>query len=448
MLKQSLVRQSLAGIMLFMLAALASAQNAAQDQVYKIGTVQASGRPTYTIAVPSFKAMGGTVTGGSDIHNIIYNDLDLSGFFQRVKDQGFVEETAARDQASGRVLFEEWSRLGAQYLVMGQYQAGAGSALTGEYRLISIADGKQITGKRYDFQQMNPRALAHRIADDIVQYLTAKRGIAGTKIVYVSRRGSSKEVYMIDPDGQNEHPVTRDNNLDATPCWGTNATEIYYTSFKDYNPDLCGVRVSSPDTSWWISRRQGFNLSPDFSPANKLIAVALGKDGNQEVYTMDRMGKNARRLTFNIGIDGSPSWSPEGNQIAFSSDRAHHGHPDVYVMEADGSNQRRLTTRNYYSDLPDWSPNGDKIVFSSQESKGDSFHIYTMGVDGSNWQQLTSGGSNNEDPSWAPDGEHIVFSSNRSGNYQLYIMNSNGDNLHQLTRSGENHSPDWSPYLP
>lgn len=430
------------------LLALATIASAA-DATY-IGEVGVSGdRVAFSIAVPSLKPAAGSapLTTDQPMHSIIYNDLTISGWFSPVRDQGFVEETAAGDQRTGAVRFEEWSRIGAQFLAMCEYNLN-GSDLGGTCRLISISDGREVMGKQYrGFRPNEYRRLAHRMSDDIVGAVTHSRGIAGTQIVYVSRQGRNKEVCITDPDGANQRPLTRDGSLNATPSWGANLTEIYYTSFKDYNPDLCGVFVSRPDT-WFISRRQGFNLSPDYSAATRRIAVALGKDGNQEIYTMDRQGRSAQRLTYNSGIDGSPSWSPNGNQIVFSSDRSHSGRPDIFVMEGNGGNQRRLTTQNYYNDTADWSPRNDKIVFASQASRGDNFNIYTMNIDGSNWRRLTSGSGNNEDPSWAPDGEHIVFSSNRGGAYQLYIMNADGTNVHQVTRGGESHSPDWSPYFP
>lgn len=444
MLKKTIACKALVALLTFASAAIWAA-----DPTY-IGTVSPTGeRLAFSIAVPTVKAGAGsgTLSAEEPMHTIIYRDLTISGFFVPVKDQGFVEEAAAGDQRTGQVRFEEWTRIGAQFLALCEYQLSGGS-LGGTCRLVSIQDGREVMAKQYKgYRQADYRRLAHRMSDDIVQAVSHARGIAGTQIVYISRRGQNKEVYITDPDGAGQRPLTRDNNLNATPAWGANATEVYYTSFKDYNPDLCGVFVSRPDT-WFISRRQGFNLSPDYNFSSKRIALALGKDGNHEVYTMDRVGKNTKRLTYNIAIDGSPSWNPSGSQIVFSSDRAHSGRPDIYVMEADGSNQRRLTTQNYYNDTADWSPLGDKIVFVSQASRGDDFNIYTMNVDGSNWKRLTSGQSNNEDPSWAPDGEHIVFSSNRSGSYQLYIMNADGTNVHQVTRSGENYSPDWSPYFP
>jgi TolB protein len=90
--------------------------------------------------------------------------------------------------------------------------------------------------------------------------------------------------------------VSEGNALVATPCWGSNGTEIYYTTFEAFNPDLAGVMLESK-YKWWVSRRAGFNLSPSWSEAAQKVALTLTRDGNSEIYTITREGKDPRRLT-------------------------------------------------------------------------------------------------------------------------------------------------------
>ncbi|MCX7014569.1 MAG: Tol-Pal system beta propeller repeat protein TolB [Candidatus Sumerlaeota bacterium] len=416
-----------------------------------IGVVRAQeGRTVSTIAIPSFQPGQGSARQLEPgvFNTIIYNDLEISGYFKQVGDrdqQGLIEDAAARDRKSGVINFVDWRALQAQFLVVAEYQIAGDDTLSIDCKLYSVNEGQRVLGKRYTQKAAEYRALAHWIADEIVQAVTGVRGIASTQVAYVSRQGQNKEIFLCDADGKNPRQATSDKSLDATPTWGANATELYYTSYKDYNPDMCGVYTNG-SKSWFISRRSGSNLSPDWSPAVQLIAAMLSKDGNAEIYTMDRNGQGLTRLTTNKAIDGSPSWSPNAGEIAFVSDRT--GHPHVYIMNADGTNPRRITFKNYQNVSPDWSPKGDRIAFTSQVSYGDDYNIYTMNVEGEDWKQLTNGGGNNEDASWAPDNEHLVFSSDRTGSYQLYIMNSDGTNVRQITFQGESHSPDWGPYPP
>ncbi|HTM57993.1 MAG TPA: hypothetical protein VL123_06215, partial [Candidatus Udaeobacter sp.] len=164
-------------------------------------------------------------------------------------------------------------------------------------------------------------------------------------------------------------------------------------------------------------------------------------DGNAEIYLLDARGGSARRLTDNRGIDTSPSWSPTGREIAFTSDRS--GTPQVYVMDRDGGNVRRLTFDASYTDSPAWSPKGDRIAFVARTSDG--FEIDVCKADGSDLRHVVTGGSN-ENPHWSPDGRHLLFASNRGGATGLYVSDLDDRpprklDLGALVAS----SPAWSP---
>jgi TolB protein len=105
---------------------------------------------------------------------------------------------------------------------------------------------------------------------------------------------------------------------------------------------------------------------------------------------MDADGKNIRRLT-DHAVDGgkynsNPSWSPDGREIAFASDRDSVNW-EIYVMDADGKNVQRLTHQPAGDFQPAWSPDGRKIVFISEQ--GGKCDIYMMDADGKNIHRLT-----------------------------------------------------------
>jgi TolB protein len=144
-------------------------------------------------------------------------------------------------------------------------------------------------------------------------------------------------------------------------------------------------------------------------------------------------------LTSNSFFDGYPTWSPDGQKIVFTSDRA--GAPNIYVMNQDGSNVVRLTTTAAPAQdrFASWSPDGTRILFESNRTG--SSEIYVMNSDGSNVTQLTNNSTGDNAPKFSPDGSKIVFASNRDapgtqapfGKWEIYVMNADGSSQTRLT---------------
>jgi len=149
------------------------------------------------------------------------------------------------------------------------------------------------------------------------------------------------------------------------------------------------------------------------------------------------------QLTDNPAADYKPSWSPDGLQIAFTSNR--DGDDEIYVMNADGSGLRQLTVNTAFDCCPDWSPDGSKLVFNSNWPDGDQ-DIYVIGSDGTGLINLTNSPGDDRNPAWSPDGTRIAFDARRDGQAEIYVMNADGTNQVRLTHlfSAER-SPAWHP---
>ena len=179
------------------------------------------------------------------------------------------------------------------------------------------------------------------------------------------------------------------------------------------------------------------------------IAFTSGRDGNAEIYVMDADGKDQRRLTHHPADDSLPSWSPDGQKIAFSSYR-NGGNIQIFVMGSDGQNPIRLTDgvndRN-----PAWSPDGQRIAFDGFgdedfDGVGWNIEIYVMASDGKNRKRLTDSPASNLNPSWSPDSQRIAFESTRHGPTEIYVMNADGRKQERLTDNGvADDYPAWSP---
>ena len=169
----------------------------------------------------------------------------------------------------------------------------------------------------------------------------------------------------------------------------------------------------------------------------------------EDVFAVDRVGTNMRRLTTTPGVDNAPAWSPVpgANLIAYHHLDVATGRSDIWIMNADGTNARNLTgdlPQDLSRDEPAWSPDGPWIAFA--QSRGTAGpgrgSIWIMRADGSAKRQLTLHPDNGFDlsPSWSPDGQRIAFQ--RGG---IAIVTVATGTVTYLGLPGTAAQPAWSP---
>lgn len=173
---------------------------------------------------------------------------------------------------------------------------------------------------------------------------------------------------------------------------------------------------------------RGISEFPRWSPDGSQIAFQSNRDGNFEIYVVKADGSELARLTDNYYSDQFPSWSADGNRIAFSSTAtgATHSVPGlsaIFLIDKDGKNRKRITnmgagndrpTPHYHDMYPTWSPNGEKIAFLSDRSEGWR-EIYMMNPDGTELTQITFHESHHWNLLWTPDSKRIIFDFREDG---------------------------------
>jgi Tol biopolymer transport system component len=153
-----------------------------------------------------------------------------------------------------------------------------------------------------------------------------------------------------------------------------------------------------------------------------LIASTCGDE--PQICVMNDDGEDVRRLTEGTGNE-TPSWSPDGERIAFTSQR--DGNWEIYVMNAEGSDQKRLTRTSSGAALayPRWSPDGAKLAYVSYSGRefgpGVASDIHIMNADGTGQVNLTRSTATDFDPAWSPDGGFLAFSSDRDGDDEFDV---------------------------
>jgi Tol biopolymer transport system component len=202
-----------------------------------------------------------------------------------------------------------------------------------------------------------------------------------------------------------------------------------------------------------LTSSPGLDAFPAWSPDGEHIAFTSERDGNWELYLMNPDGTEQRRLTNTPEDESSPAWSPEGEKIVYVTDVI-DGNETIHVMNADGSGQRILGASVLQrllgirgAEEPAWSPEGKKIAFASYAGRNNS-EIYIMNSDGTGRTRLTDiPGHDHWPPTWSPDGGRIAFTSDGVEEVgEIYVMNSDGSGLTKLTDDPADDSfPAWRP---
>jgi TolB protein len=379
-----------------------------------------------------------------ELMDALEGDLDFSGIFDIIEKDAYLEEPSEGGFSLKSIKFGLWRVIGAEVLIKGGLKI-ENEKLTVEVHLFDAVTEVRLLAKRYVGKVANPRAIAHRFADDVMEKLTGERGVFSTKLLFVSESKRTKEIYMSDYDGRNRKRITYNGSINLSPQWSPDGKKILYTSYKGGGPTLY-IQELKTSRIWKTSDRPGINIGGRWSPDGRRVALTLSVDRSPELYILKLDSMNYTRLTKNNGIDVSPTWSPDGSRLAYVSDIA--GNPHIYMINLDVGRPKRLTYEGKYHSKPSWSPDGKKIAFA--RLLNGSFNIWVMNPDGTNKVQLTFEG-NNKSPSWSPDGRYIVFSSSgRKGSRgsSLYIMRADGGGIKKIaTGPGSDRSPAWSPYL-
>ena len=416
------------------------------------GTVGKTGEKP-AVAVADMRGTGAAQSLMEAFNRTLYSELQDSGRLKTIPKTVYPLTIPQQpsDFRQPHPWLTDWSGppVSANYLAFG-YTAVQGNQLVlfGWFYDVSqsTTQSAQVIGKLYfgSLDQAGAVKVARDFAVDILKQFGAV-SLAGTKIYYVSGSTGTKEIWSMDYDGSNAKPFTSYRSITTFPAVSADGTKIAFTT---YARGLPSIFVHSLDTNRklpFYNQNASMSAASDFMPDSKhLLIYSTAAGGYAQIFMSDVDGGNLRRVSHSNSIDVEPKVNPKtGADLVFISGRS--GPPQVYRMSIDGTDVVRLTDGTGECANPSWSPDGQHIAFAwTRGFEPGNFNIFVMDVATRDLVQLTHGAGRNENPAWAPDGIHIVFSSRRGRSTQIYTMLADGSGQKQLTFQGNNEKPVWS----
>lgn len=250
---------------------------------------------------------------------------------------------------------------------------------------------------------------------------------SGDRIAYVGLPG----LFVVNSDGSSPPVKIFDGNAFAT-AWDWKRPGVIYTSYgQDFatestRVDIISVTLNEDDGNEApvikkLTENGENNAFPSPSPDGESLVFRSGRSGHKNLYIMDsKLGENARlhRLTEGPWTDTMCNWSPDGDWIAFSSDRDNPGNGSfaIYMIHPNGTGLRKVVQSGNggRANHPWFSPDSKRLAFTSDfagvsaEPVANPHHyqpygdIFTAAIDGSDIRRLTHNSYEDGTPTWAP----------------------------------------------
>lgn len=333
-------------------------------------------------------------------------------------------------------------------------------SLSGEIVNKSLQSIKHFEGILLTGNINEDRKVIHQIADSFNQELFQQSGVATSRILYTLKRSDPSgkwlsDIWEADYDGHNPRKIIEEGGYCVTPSYipakpGFSSGNVIYTSYKNGQPKIYVAQINEG-----IGRRltllRGNQLMPSISFQRDQIAFICDVAGNPDLFVQDFSLEKGilekPRQIFSSGqsVQGTPTFSPDGNSIAFVSNK--DGSPRIYVIDitqeqAKQPQPKLLTKYSRESTAPAWSPDGTKIAYSSLTQGTRQIWVYDLKKQEE--RQITHGKGHKENPSWAPNSRMLIYNCTDHDSSHLYLI---GLRQSKPTKigfgEGEKHYPSW-----
>ena len=262
------------------------------------------------------------------------------------------------------------------------------------------------------------------------------------KIAFASNRDGNWEIYLMNPNGSQQERLTRNNALDHSPVWSPTGEQILFTSDRDGFRDLY-VMDADGSRARRVFRKAARRVESTRSPDGERIAFH-SETPQWSIQTATIHGEDVEQVALAESHGGNPSWSANGNEIAFVKDA--DGTHRIFIVKLDSGDIHTFLPKESPSmHTPSWSPKGDKLAFTwSKWGLRNGSAIFVANRDGSRLRQVSERVPLAYYPAWAPDGDKIVYVEEAvERNRQIAVVDVETGGKTQLTHRGWNITPSW-----
>lgn len=277
-------------------------------------------------------------------------------------------------------------------------------------KLWDILDEKPLFSKYYAASPSNYHKLANVLSDAIFTSLTGeKQGHFDTKIAYIAESGNirnrKKRLAIISFDGKQHIYLTKGKNLVLTPIISKERKELIYLRYLDNKAQIHALDFITGKNKK-IGNFTGTTFAASLHPKDPdKMLVSVIKNGNSDIYELHVPSNYSKRLTTSRAIETTPSYSPDGKKIIYTSDIS--GSQKIYIMDANGKNIRKISRNKGAYSKPIWSPDGSQIAFT--KIYRNQFGIGLMRTDGSD-EKIIAQGYVIEGAKFSPNGRYLIYS--------------------------------------
>ena len=394
----------------------------------------------YSLALINFD---GSETKIYEVSNIVKNDLNRTGEFRILDNKQLLSIPTNEDNLN----YSDFKLLGIDYIVMGSLEEEDTSNISAVYKIFSVQKESQLRTSTVYGVPNKLKQLAHYISDGIYEEITGLKGVASTRLLYVTEEFSGGisqfKLNVADADGSNEQILLRSNEPIISPSWSPDSKKVAYVSFETGMAKVFIQNIATGKREIVLENK--FQISsPSWSPNGKFMSLTLYQDGNAEIYILNLKNKNLTRLTNHYSIDTESSWSPNGSKIMFTSGRS--GSPQLYEINLKKFNAKpqRITFEGNYNAKGSYLPNGEGVVFVHR--KNSNFQI-ALKYFNENFVRPLTNSQLDESPSISANGNVIIYAISENEIGLLAGVTLSGARFRLPMKKGEVREPSWSGFL-